>query len=231
MGMTGQMRLSGPRPLPILGGGWPLPFTVKRLVLVDLEGIDTKANDEAVPLLDHEIAVVVVERGNPPIEEAFLPEHSSKGERQVLDQECGLCFPAQAFERRKIEGNTGCDSVLDTTEKMDLPSRLRSRSNVDFQGIGYRLPKMQLCDPVSTRARTVISLLPAESVRLTVGRWAGGRPGRGSSSRYGKTWKRDDSRLTPIPLPGLRWAPGNAGEPRPAQLGPSASSGQPRHAG
>jgi hypothetical protein len=62
-----------------LGWGWSLPLTVKRLLLVDLKGIDTKANDEAVSLLNHEIAVIVVKRSNPAIKEALLPEYSSKG--------------------------------------------------------------------------------------------------------------------------------------------------------
>ena len=46
-------------------------------------------------------------------------------------------LPSSGLGTGKIEGNTSCDSVLDATEKMDLPSRLRSRSNIDFQGIGY----------------------------------------------------------------------------------------------
>jgi hypothetical protein len=60
------------------GWTWPLPFSVKRLLLVHLIWIDTYAAHETVSFFNYEVAVVVVEGNDPPVKKALLAKHASE---------------------------------------------------------------------------------------------------------------------------------------------------------
>lgn len=116
----------------VLGGS--LPFVVVPRTQ-RVSGIGVEARHEAVSFLEHEVAVVVVERRYPPIQEPFLTQHAYEGQRQFLVEEAGQRLPGRSWITRDLQRDYGLTCLMLPAKDREWPILSASRAVVDLDGV------------------------------------------------------------------------------------------------